>query len=76
MTIGKIIDINSLQPHWTLMAMCLSCKKTWVATVPAHTELFGLECPLCAEQNSFASFVPIDYLEESRKKAPASLEEK
>ena len=59
----EVIDINKNKPHFTGLALCLDCKKTWVATVPANTELFSLECPNFGHQNSFFSFVPIDYLE-------------
>lgn len=59
----EVIDINKNKPHWTLLALCLCCKKTWVATVMAETELFSLECPNCGGQDSFASFVPLDYLQ-------------
>jgi hypothetical protein len=49
---------------FSALAMCLDCKKRWVAGVPAETSLFMLECPECHEQNSFASILPSEYLGE------------
>lgn len=68
------IDINQNKPHFNVLAVCFApkwahdpseelCLHRWIGTVMAQTSLFKLECPVCGAQNSFASFIPHDYLE-------------
>lgn len=63
---SEVTSLDDKRPHYAVMAMCLqaSCQHRWFATVLARTSLFKLECPKCGAQNSFASFLPQDYLEE------------
>lgn len=71
------IDILKNQPHFNVLALCLEvercivtggtykmCGHRWIGTVVSKTSLFKLECPKCGAQNSFASFIPHDYLQE------------
>lgn len=58
------IDICKNLPHFNIMALCLSCSHRWIGLVVARTSLFQLECPRCGAQNSFATFIPDEYLEE------------
>lgn len=53
------------QLWFNVLALCVSCQHRWVATLPQGTCLLHLECPDCGDQNSFASFYPDDYLEET-----------
>jgi hypothetical protein len=66
-------DIFKNKPHFNVMAICMApstckheslCLHRWIGTVMANTSLFKLECPKCGAQNSFASFLPLDYLSE------------
>lgn len=75
----KPIDIMKNKPHFNVLAMCVSeeyddvtfdtrvCGHRWIGTVVARTSLFKLECPKCGQQDSFASFIPGDYLEEFKE---------
>ncbi len=68
------IDILKNKAHFNVLAMCVAerfdgishtvCGHRWIGTVVANTSLFKLECPKCGEYDSFASFIPVDYLEE------------
>lgn len=52
-------------PAWfNVMALCLNCHYKWIGSVEAKTSLFTLECPGCGADNSFASFLPDDYLDQ------------
>lgn len=60
----NIESIDKNQPHYNVLALCLECNHKWIGTVPARAKLFELECSQCETQNSFASFLPDEYLEE------------
>lgn len=60
----NITHLDDLKPHFNGLAMCVACKKRWIATVVKDTSLFKLECPECGDQDSFFSFLPDEYLEE------------
>lgn len=45
MSKDKVVDIRSKQPHMTGPAVCLNCKKEWIAV--AETGTISLECPDC-----------------------------
>jgi hypothetical protein len=73
----EVLDINRNKPHYNVMAICMApktiqfhencknlCYHRWIGTVMKNTNLFELECPKCRHQNSFASFLPDEYLEE------------
>lgn len=76
---SEVEDIFKNKPHFNVLAMCVStkfddvhfdtetCGYRWIGTVISGTSLFGLECPKCGRQNSFASFIPDDYLAEFRE---------
>lgn len=59
-------EINA-RPHFNVLAMCLECCSQWIGTVDAEVSLFRLECYKCKECNSFASFIPPDYMEQFRE---------
>lgn len=46
----------------TVLVLCVVCRYKWVGNVLTRTSLFKLECPRCGEFNSFASFIPPEYL--------------
>lgn len=50
--------------HFNVIIMCLPCSHRWVGMVECQTSLFRLECPDCGAQDSFASFIPDEYLED------------
>jgi hypothetical protein len=60
----NVIDIQSKAQHYVAFAMCLPCARRWIASVTALNSLFHLECPSCRAQDSFASLVPQEYLNE------------
>lgn len=64
---SDVIDINSKKAHYPILAMCIACKHRWIGIVVAATSLFRLECPTCGAQDSFASFLPIDYMVDAAK---------
>lgn len=66
----EVVDITKNLPHFVVMAMCLPCKKRWIGTVVARTSLFSLECPACGAQESFASFMPVEYTDEFNPEMP------
>lgn len=57
-------DFRTGEYLFAALALCMECKHRWVAGVPKETSLFGLECPTCKVQNSFASILPSEYLSE------------
>lgn len=65
---GELVKVYNMDDYrageylFAALAMCLDCDKRWVAGVPKETSLFKLECPNCHEQNSFASILPSEYL--------------
>lgn len=57
--------------YFNVIALCLLCRHKWIGMVEVETSLFTLQCPACGTQDSFASFLPDDYLEEfSDRKKP------
>lgn len=65
MSNNKVVELDDFRTKEYLfcaLAMCMSCLHRWVAGIPAETSLFGLECPLCGEEDSFASVLPSEYL--------------
>lgn len=52
------------QPHFNWFALCLPCQRTWIATAAVSTSVFGLECPTCGQQKSFASAIPDGFLDQ------------
>lgn len=50
--------------YFNVIALCLVCTGKWIGTVKATASLFQLECPHCKEFDSFASFIPDEYLEQ------------
>lgn len=72
---SEIVDITKNLAHFNVAAVCLAehwddgymdtryCHERWIATVPCGTNLFTLQCPKCMVQNSFAMFLPEDYIE-------------
>jgi len=60
----NVEDITSRLPRYTVAAVCVRCFHRWIGSVLARTSLFGLECPECHMQESFASFLPEGYMEE------------
>jgi hypothetical protein len=67
--VSDVIDLDDFRKVYlfSALALCLSCQKRWTAGVPKDTSLFKLECPDCHDQNSFASILPSEYLEEFLK---------
>lgn len=59
---SNIVDINKNKRHWVFSAMCRTCMYAWVAVVPKDTNIFKLECKHCGDFNSFASYIPSDFL--------------
>lgn len=69
---SKVIDLTEARavraaekhqgPYWNVNALCLECFHRWIGGVLAETSLFQLQCPRCGAFNSFASFIPDDYL--------------
>lgn len=75
---SNVEDINKNKNHYSVLAMCVNqkfegkllvdlCGYRWIGTVVAGTSLFKLQCPRCGEQDSFASFLPDEYMEEFKK---------
>jgi len=56
-------SLDDYKKQFALVAICLDCHHKWICSVIAHTSLLKLECPKCYKNNSFASFLPRDYLE-------------
>lgn len=56
------------EKYFSVLAMCTFCFQKWFASVLPETSLFKLECPKCHRQNSFASFIPDEYLKEWNEK--------
>lgn len=79
---SNVVDLNSRRPpseemFWNVFALCLACGTKWIGTVPNNVSLFKLECPHCGNFNSFATFVPDDYvnsLKDSMPKMPGEEE--
>ncbi len=46
-----------------VLALCLECSTRWFGTVFAEACLLCLQCPMCGEQNSFATFLPTNYFD-------------
>ena len=60
----NVIDIRDRQGAWfNVMALCLGCKHKWIGTVECRTSLFKLECPKCGAFDSFASFIPDQWID-------------
>ena len=70
MEIDNVVDLDkvrdSRKPHFSVMALCLSCHHKWIGTVLPETSLFGLECPKCNTRHSFASLLTDDYVDAIR----------
>jgi predicted RNA-binding Zn-ribbon protein involved in translation (DUF1610 family) len=47
--------------YFVALALCVSCTRRWIATLPASASLVALECPQCGDQNSFASILPKEF---------------
>jgi len=64
MSKDNITHIDEYKTHYAIIILCLACRFRWFGTVAQNTSLFKLECPQCREQDSFASFLPDEYLDE------------
>ena len=60
----SVTNLDDRRPHCNVFALCLACWNRWIGTVVVRTSFFKLECPACKERESFASFIPDEYLEE------------
>lgn len=41
------IDINENKPHKVFEAICVDCKRRWIAVCMVGTSLNKLQCPYC-----------------------------
>jgi len=65
---SNVVDLSKHRmpvEKFVILALCISCRHRWIGTVESSTSLFKLQCPKCDEQNSFASFIPPEYLRAS-----------
>lgn len=53
---GEFINVVSV--------LCLACLNRWVAGLEFRESVFDLECTECKTKDSFASFLPENYLEQ------------
>jgi len=84
----NVTDVFKNKPHFNVIAMCVAkkyddvlfdtetCGHRWIGTVISGTSLFALECPRCCGQNSFASFLPDEYLAEFTAKQNGTLNDR
>ncbi len=63
---AEVENIFKNEPTYTIAAVCVRCWHRWLGSVMARTSLFGLECPECRQQESFATFLPDEYMQEFR----------
>jgi len=63
----NVHQLEDTQPYWTIFILCLPCLHRWIGAVTKGTALTSLECPRCGKSNSFASFLPADYIDEHCK---------
>ena len=69
---SNVVDFNKYKQNkeddgklwFASFALCLLCKSTWIAHHTADTPLNSLECPICFKQDSFASVLPDEYVDE------------
>jgi hypothetical protein len=59
-----VINLDDRRPYISWFALCLECKHRWIASVLIKTSIFKLECPECGAQNSFASVIPENLIQE------------
>jgi len=50
--------------RYAVAAFCMICNSTWIGTVFGKTNILELKCPRCGECDSFASFLPDDFMKE------------
>lgn len=65
---SKVVSIDDAKPHFGVLAICLVCLHKWICSVVADTSLFALECPQCHDHDSYASFIPDEYLKAHGKR--------
>lgn len=74
MDLINLDDYREGEYLFAALAMCMAwrypyeeseelCLNRWVAGVPKDTSLFRLQCPKCGGQNSFATVLPSEYME-------------
>lgn len=62
---NNVIDLSKYRARpdkFVILALCLNCDHRWIGVIESDTQLFRLQCPKCEEHNSFASFIPSEYL--------------
>lgn len=50
-------------PYFNVLAMCLPCSHRWITTVERKISLFKLLCPECQATDSFATFIPDEFID-------------
>lgn len=61
------MDPRANEPHFVLAVLCVPCSHRWIGVTHHTTSLFKLECPSCGAQESFASILPPEYLNQFGK---------
>ncbi len=59
----NVVPIQQAQPHYAVAVFCVICLHRWLGLVVKETNIFQLECPSCKSQDSYACFLPQEYLE-------------
>lgn len=62
--VAKVVSIARNQKKYMVTAICLICQKRWIEAVTHNTAIFKLPCPSCKSRESYASFVPYEFLRE------------
>lgn len=64
--LSKVISLGVKKPHYAVFAMCLPCSRRWVGTIPKDVNPFTLMCPDCGGRDSFITFLPDDYIADTK----------
>lgn len=60
-----LIDLENFKRDdflFACLAMCMICSHKWIEGIEAQQSLFTLKCPICDEEDSFASILPQEYM--------------